>query len=190
MNRIACAEAIAAALAPLDIVICSLGSVNRSWRAAGACNATYYCSDPMGLSVSIALGVALATPARRVIALCGDGDLLMGLSSLATVAGAGATNLRIILFNNGRYETGGGQPLASDRLCFTTVGRGMGLQFSEPVQEQADLAAGIDRLLAAGMAGLLCLAIDPDPLGYAAPPDIAQVEERTLFMHRLAETAR
>lgn len=57
MNQIACARAIAGKLA-----VCSLGSVNRTWRSVQAPMATYYCSDPMGLSLSIALGVALAMP--------------------------------------------------------------------------------------------------------------------------------
>lgn len=190
MNRVDCARAIAARLAPDDIVICSLGSVNRSWRLAEAPMATYYCSDPMGLSLSIALGMALATPDRRVIALCGDGDMLMGLSTLATIAGAAPPNLRIILFNNGRYETGGGQPLASDRLSFAAIARGAGIPFAENVAEESVLADGIEALLLADATGLLCLAIDADPQGYAPPPDVSQAEERTLFMRRLAETAR
>ncbi len=190
MNRIDCARAIAASLAADDIVICSLGSVNRSWRSVEAPNATYYCSDPMGLSLSIALGMALATPGHRVIALCGDGDMLMGLSSLATVAGAAPANLHVILFNNARYETGGGQPLASPALDFATIARGTGFTFAETVVEESALPAGIDALLASAAPGILCLAIDAEPLGYAPPPDVSQAEERTLFMRRLTETAR
>ncbi len=43
----------------------------------------------------------------------GDGDLVMNLGSLLAIADAAPANLRVVVFNNGRYETGGGQPLAS-----------------------------------------------------------------------------
>ncbi len=55
----------------------------------------------------VGLGVALAQPKRRVLVLTGDGEMLMGMGSLAAIAAAGATNLAIAVLDNARYgETG------------------------------------------------------------------------------------
>lgn len=185
MNWLEAARAVQAAIAREDIVICSLGSVNRSWRAVEPVQASYYCSDPMGLSVSIALGMALARPDRRVICLCGDGDLAMSLAALGTSAGSGATNLRIILFNNRRYETGGGQPLAYPGMDFAAIARGAGIGWAEEADE-ATLPALLAGLLDAARLGFLAIPIDRESFGYAAPPDVSQAEERALFMRALA----
>ena len=73
----------------------------------------------MGLWASMALGLALARPDRRVMLLAGDGDLLMNLQVLATIASAPVNNLRIVVFHNGAYSSTGGQALAAaDRLSF------------------------------------------------------------------------
>lgn len=187
MNRLDAARAVQAAIAADDIVICSLGSVNRSWRAVGPTQPSYYCSDPMGLSVSIALGMALARPDRRVICLCGDGDLAMSLSALATAAGSGVANLRIILFNNRRYETGGGQPLANPAMDFATIARGAGIPCAENA-DAARLPAQLSSLLGTAEVGFLAIPIDPESFGYTVQADISQAEERAVFMRALAAT--
>ena len=91
------------------VVICGLGSGSRAWRELGSARPTYYGSDPMGVSLSMAAGFALARPDRPVALMVGDGDLLMGLGALVTVAGAAPSNLCVVVLANRRYETGGGQ---------------------------------------------------------------------------------
>jgi thiamine pyrophosphate-dependent acetolactate synthase large subunit-like protein len=63
----------------------------------------------MGGAIPLGLGLALAQPQREVVVVSGDGSLLMSLGSLATVVSAGATNLSIVLLDNGIYEVTGGQ---------------------------------------------------------------------------------
>ena len=67
----------------------------------------------MGLSIPIALGVAIAQPKRHVVALEGDGSLLMQLGCLATVAVQAPKNLTIVVWDNGVYQITGSQPTAS-----------------------------------------------------------------------------
>ena len=69
----------------------------------------------MGVSMAMALGLALALPQREVLLISGDGDLVMGLGSLITVVGAKPANLKVLIFDNGRYETVGGQALEIGR---------------------------------------------------------------------------
>jgi thiamine pyrophosphate-dependent acetolactate synthase large subunit-like protein len=64
----------------------------------------------MGMASSLALGVALAQPSRRVTVLDGDGALLMNLGSLASARMAGVTNLVHVVWDNARWEITGGQP--------------------------------------------------------------------------------
>jgi len=68
----------------------------------------------MGAASTIALGIALAQPQRRVIVVDGDGSLLMQLGSLVTIAGAAPANLFHFVFENGVYETSGSQPLPGE----------------------------------------------------------------------------
>lgn len=68
----------------------------------------------MGAASTIALGIALAQPQRRVIIVDGDGSLLMQLGSLVTIAGAAPANLFHFVFENGVYETSGNQPLPGE----------------------------------------------------------------------------
>lgn len=184
MNRIDCVRVVRAALAPEDIVICSLGLVNRSWRSVDPVQPSYYCSDPMGLSVSIALGMALARPDRRVVCLCGDGDLAMSLSALATAAACRVATLRIILFNNRRYETGGGQPLGNPAMDFAMIARGAGIAWAGQA-DTASLPALVETLINLNGLGFLAVPIDQESLAYAPPPNISQAEERAIFMRRL-----
>lgn len=187
MNRLLCGELIKAALAPEALVVCSLGSVNRTWRTVGAAQPTYFCSDPMGISLSIGLGLALAKPDRPIAMLCGDGDLMMGLSSLATVAGVAPPNLQVVVFNNAVYETGGAQPLANPAVDFAAIARGAGFVYAETVGDEAAARRLIPDLFARDGLGLLAVKIDRDALGYGPPIPESQAEERALFMARLRE---
>ena len=67
----------------------------------------YMLAGGMGAATMIGAGLALAQPERRVLVMTGDGELLMGLGSLATIAAMGLSNLAIVCVDNGRYgETG------------------------------------------------------------------------------------
>jgi len=84
----------------------------------------------MGSASTIALGLALAQPARRVMVVDGDGSLLMQLGSLVTIAGAAPANLFHFVFENGVYETSGSQPLpAEGRFDLSAMARAAGYAF-------------------------------------------------------------
>jgi thiamine pyrophosphate-dependent acetolactate synthase large subunit-like protein len=85
----------------------------------------------MGYAAPICLGLALARPYQRVVALEGDGSLLMGLSTLATTARYAPPNLTVIVFDNGQYlTTGSGDVLTATRAGgadLAALGRAAGL---------------------------------------------------------------
>jgi len=89
------------------LVIAGLGSPAWDITAAGDNALNFPMWGAMGGAVSLGLGLAIAQPRRRVLVLTGDGELLMGLGSLATVAVQRPSNLAICVFDNERYgETG------------------------------------------------------------------------------------
>jgi thiamine pyrophosphate-dependent acetolactate synthase large subunit-like protein len=82
----------------------------------------------MGLAVPIAFGVALAQPHRKVIALEGDGSILMQVGSLATVAARAQKNLAIVIMDNGTYQITGGQLTSTDLGAdIVAMARGAGI---------------------------------------------------------------
>ena len=95
---------------PRDLVIPSMGSA-REWMALGPMSDLDFVLVPsaMGHATSVGLGLALAQPDRRVIAMSGDGSLLMNLGSLVTISGRAPRNLVIVVFVNGVYEVTGAQ---------------------------------------------------------------------------------
>jgi len=89
------------------LVITGLGAATYDAGAAGDRALNFYLWGAMGGAAMIGLGLALAQPSRRVLVLTGDGDMLMGLGSLATIAAARATNLAIAVLDNAAFgETG------------------------------------------------------------------------------------
>ncbi len=92
------------------LVVTGLGSTTYDAGAAGDRPLTFYLWGAMGAAAMIGLGLAFARPARRVLVLTGDGEMLMGLGALATIAAAAPRNLSVVVLDNGRYgETGAQQ---------------------------------------------------------------------------------
>lgn len=188
MRRLALARAVAAVLGGDDIVICSLGSAGRAWREANAPNLTYWASDPMGMAPSLALGFALARPDDRVVLIEGDGDLAMNLGVLAAVAGAAPPNLRVVVFANGRYETGGGQPLAG-RLDLGAAARACGWERVEsppPDADEAAVAAALRRMYDATGPAMVVQAVEPEASPYPRAGRWSQAEDKAVFQRALA----
>ena len=90
MHRFDITKRLVARLQHDEAVIGGIGYTNFDLWAAGRRPQNFYMLGSMGLAVPIAFGVALAQPKRKVIALEGDGSILMQLGSLATIAGAQA----------------------------------------------------------------------------------------------------
>jgi len=173
-------------LRPDDIVVVGLGSTGRGWREAQAPNPTYFASDPMGAAPALALGLAIAKPDRRVVLLEGDGDLAMNLGVLVTIAGSAVTNLRIVVFQNGRYETGGGQSLPSDRLSFGTVARGAGWHRAADAADEAAAVPLLDDLFARDGLGLVAVRVDMEPAPYPTDPGpTSAAEDKVAFQRRI-----
>lgn len=89
------------------LVVAGLGSTAWDITAAGDCDLNFPLWGAMGNAAMFGLGLALAQPKRRVLVLTGDGEMLMGMGSLATIGVQRPRNLSVVVIDNERYgETG------------------------------------------------------------------------------------
>jgi thiamine pyrophosphate-dependent acetolactate synthase large subunit-like protein len=147
-----------------EAVIGGIGNTNFDLIAAGHRPQNFYMLGSMGLACPIALGVALAQPRRGVIALEGDGSMLMMLGSLATIANMRPANLTIIIWDNGIYQITGKQATATGGVTdIVAMARGAGFPVGEWVRDAAHFDTLIDRRFEAGGPVLLAAKIDDQP---------------------------
>jgi phosphonopyruvate decarboxylase len=118
------------------LVVPGLGSATWDLFAAGDQPENLYSWGGMGLAVPTALGLALARPERRVLALTGDGEMMMGIGSLAVVADQAPSNLAILVLDNETFsETGRQRGLTGNRTDLAAVARGFGIEQTMVVTE-------------------------------------------------------
>jgi thiamine pyrophosphate-dependent acetolactate synthase large subunit-like protein len=111
VQRFECLKVLAE-LAGDALAVTSAGAVTLEWSTVRPCDGNFRVRT-LGLCSSIALGMALGLPQRRVIALDGDGSLLMNLCSLPTIARMKPKNLLHVVFDNEVYEASGSKKTAT-----------------------------------------------------------------------------
>lgn len=117
------------------LVVSGLGSTTYDLAAAGDHPLNFYLWGAMGGAVAMALGIALAQPARPVLCVTGDGEMLMGLGSLATIGVMRPANLSIVVIDNERYaETGMQKTATAHGVDLSGVAAACGLAV-EPVAD-------------------------------------------------------
>ncbi len=164
MNRYALTKRVVDKLKRKEAVIGGIGNANFDLWACGQRPQNFYMLGSMGLAIPIALGVAIAQPQRHVIALEGDGSLLMQLGCLTTVAMRAPKNLTMIVWDNGIYQITGGQPTSSASTAdLVAVARGAGITNSTWAADEDDF----DRLVAIALndegPSLIAARIDSKP---------------------------
>lgn len=182
-------ESLVAGLDPRhDLLVAGLGANARYLPHLGATGPCLALCDAMGTAIPLALGMALACPGREVVALEGDGSLLMALGTLATVGAARPPNLTILLFENGHYESSGGQDLPAVRVDFVQVARAARLAVAERVDGVDRFADAFQRARASAGPRFLVLDTVFDPAEPIPPYSDRPDEIRVDFARRLAAT--
>ena len=123
VSRKAWLDALAATLDDDALVVASLGANARYMPHLPMRAPHFALCDAMGAAIPLALGMALARADRQVIALEGDGSLLMNLGTLATIGASAPRNLTVLLFDNRHYESSGGQDLPRVEVDLVTMAR-------------------------------------------------------------------
>lgn len=119
----------------------------------------FYMLGSMGLASSIGLGLALARSGRNVIAIDGDGSVLMNMGSLATIASRSPKNYLLVIVDNGAYGSTGNQPtVTSMGTDLAEVARGAG---NKDVFE-ADSSKGLREIMKEVNSGMIIVRVEPN----------------------------
>lgn len=188
MSRLSLTRRLVEILRNEEAVIAGIGNTNFDLFAAGHRPQNFYMLGSMGLATSIALGVALAQPTRQVIALEGDGSLLMNLGTLATIASIAPENLTVIIWDNGLYQITGQQEAATANVTdIVATARGIGITDSTWATDENHFASLIESALRQAAPHLIAAHVDNAP--GAARPERDPVVLKDRFMRGLGVKA-
>jgi thiamine pyrophosphate-dependent acetolactate synthase large subunit-like protein len=122
------------------LVVAGLGSTTWDITAAGDHPLSFPTWGAMGQAAMIGLGLALAQPKRRVLVITGDGEMLMGLGSLATIGVQKPKNLTVVVIDNERYgETGMQRTHTAAGIDLAKVAKACGFRNSKIASENVSL---------------------------------------------------
>ena len=145
------------------LVVPGLGSTTYDVASVGDDDRNFYLWGAMGGAAMIGLGLALARPRRRVAVITGDGEMLMGLGSLATIGVQRPPNLAVIVFDNGLYgETGAQATHTGGGVDLVGVARACGFAQALEVVDERGLRELGRRLKAYEQMLFARVAIAPD----------------------------
>ncbi len=133
-----------------ELLITGLGA--PTWDVASVSDHpnNFYLWGGMGGAVSTGLGLALAKPERRVLVFTGDGEMLMGLGSLATVAVQKPKNFAVIVLDNERYgETGMQKTATASGVDLSLVARGVGFHIARTIWTEDELSEATNEIYSA-----------------------------------------
>jgi thiamine pyrophosphate-dependent acetolactate synthase large subunit-like protein len=149
------------------LIVTGLGSPTYDCAAAGDHPLNFYLWGAMGSAVTVGLGLALAQPDRRVLVITGDGEMLMGLGALATIAVKKPRNLAIAIIDNEHYGETGMQPThTGSGVDLAGMARTAGFAETATVVGTQTLEAGIRQLRGAPGPVFVAIKVAPgkDPL--------------------------
>ncbi|MGH7062692.1 MAG: thiamine pyrophosphate-dependent enzyme [Stellaceae bacterium] len=141
---------------------------------------TYTMAGAMGGAAMLALGLALAQPDKRVLAVTGDGELLMNVGALATIAVLNPPNLAVLCVDNGHYgETGYQKSHTSLGVDLEKMAIGAGIKATRTIAAEADIAAGARLLREGNGTAFVVLRVKPtDPPAFRRNMDPAACRNR------------
>jgi thiamine pyrophosphate-dependent acetolactate synthase large subunit-like protein len=157
---------------PKDLLVVSgLGSPCWDLAAAGDDPRNFYVWGAMGGASMVAMGLALARQQERVLAIVGDGEMLMGLGSLATIATRGVSNLAILVLDNERYCETGNQPThTAAGVALDAVAKACGFSVAQTIRDDDEVAAARAALISTRGPVLVVAKITTDPVPLVLPP--------------------
>ena len=163
------------------LIIAALAGTAKDTAHLCEPNANYYaCAGVMGGATAMGLGLALAQPTRRVLVMAGDGDLLMNVGTLATVAIMNPPNLSIVCVDNGHYgETGYQKSHTALGVDLAAMAVGAGIKAVCTVSQESDIAAAAALIRHMDGASFVLLKVKPtDPPKIRRPLDATWTKYR------------
>jgi thiamine pyrophosphate-dependent acetolactate synthase large subunit-like protein len=167
VKRLDLIKAFASMVNEETLVVTPIGSTTAYWEELGR-GPTSLTSVSLGMCTPTALGVALALPRRKVVALDSDGNLILNLCSLGTVGTQKPKNLLIVVFDNGNYLSGGpggnkpGMPTATGGATnLEIVAKGCGIEKTCTVHTEDEFRSRVGKYLAEEGPAFVLAKIEP-----------------------------
>jgi phosphonopyruvate decarboxylase len=163
------------------LIISGLAGTSRDVAALTDDGAHIYTmAGAMGGATMMGLGLALARPDKRVLVVTGDGELLMNLGSLATIAVLNPPNLSIVCVDNGYYgETGYQRSHTSLGVDLEKIAAGSGIKRTLAISGEAELSRGARLIREGNGTAFVLLRVKPtEPPAYKRNFDLAECRVR------------
>ncbi|MFX1478932.1 MAG: sulfopyruvate decarboxylase subunit beta [Promethearchaeota archaeon] len=123
-----------------EFIVCNLGAPSRELYNIKDRDENFYMLGSMGLVSSIAFGIALSRPSKKIWCIDGDGSLLMNLGCLSTIANNPLNNLTIIVIDNGSYgSTGDQKSYTSRKTKLEIIAKGAGFDPIYVIDNEEDI---------------------------------------------------
>ena len=143
MNKLEAVGALTRAFGRDTLTVCCNGMIGRELFTVEDRPSTFYMIGSMGLAASIGLGLALAQPKRRFVVLDGDGNVLMGMNALASVASELPPNLFHVVLDNQQHASTGGQRTIANQIALETVAGALGYRATHRATTVEDFEAAL-----------------------------------------------
>lgn len=130
-----------------EIIVCNLGAPSRELYDILDREENFYMLGSMGLSSSIAFGIAISKPKKKIICIDGDGSILMNLGSLSTIANNYPKNLTLIIIDNSSYgSTGNQKTYTSNKTRLETIAKGAGFDSIIVIDKEEQILPVLENL--------------------------------------------
>ncbi len=165
------------------LLLAGLGTTTWDCAAAGEGANNFYLWGAMGGAAMVGLGLALAQPKRRVLVITGDGEMLMGLGGLATIAVQSPPNLAVVVIDNEHYaETGMQETHTGHGVDLSAIAAAAGFRRTATVYDEKELEALIPALFGARGPVFAGIKVTTSPAPVVLPP-----RDGTYLKHRFRQ---
>lgn len=141
----------------------------------------------MGHASSIALGIALSHPERKVFCFDGDGAFIMHMGALSNIGKLAPGNFIHLLFNNGAHESVGGQPTLGFEIDILAIARACGYANAVSVETEEDLISALGTALDSEKPVLIEIKVGINSREDLGRPTTTPIQNKNAFMHFLSE---
>ena len=184
-------QCVVSALPDHSIIVSTTGKLSRELyeyrdKKGQSHESDFLTVGSMGHSSSIALGIALAKPARKVFCFDGDGAYIMHMGAISNVGDLAPKNYIHVLFNNGAHESVGGQPTLGFGINVPEIARACGYKHAESVRTEEEIRQVLARALESEGPSLIEIKVGINSREDLGRPKTTPVENKEAFMKFIA----
>jgi len=187
MNREDAVEAVVDNIDGSDVIVSTTGKTSRELfeyreKLGQDHSRDFLTVGSMGCSGSIAHGIALSKPDRRVFVFDGDGAVIMQMGALATIGNYQTKNLYYIILDNASYDSTGGQPTTSTSIDFEKVSLNCNFKTARTVEAKKDLIKAVKEMKSSEGPAMLIVKVNKGARKDLGRPTATPIENKEAFM--------